>query len=147
MKRMIFSIIVSVFIQLSFSQMQNNIEMIKEEIYQTEKAFEKMASDKGLAEAFYYFADEDAVILRENDSIIKGKENIKAYYLNKPNKNVSINWTPDYIDVSEDGTLGYSYGKYILKTTKQDGSVTESKGIFHTVWKKQADNSWKYVWD
>jgi len=127
--------------------MQNNIEMIKEEIYQTEKAFEKMASDKGLAEAFYYFADEDAVILRENDSIIKGKENIKAYYLNKPNKNVSINWTPDYIDVSEDGTLGYSYGKYILKTTKQDGSVTESKGIFHTVWKKQADNSWKYVWD
>ena len=23
----------------------------------------------------------------------------------------------------------------------------EYKGIFHTVWKRQSDNSWKYVWD
>jgi len=44
---------------------------------QTEKAFEKMASEKGLAEAFYYFADENAVIKRGNDSLIIGKENIR----------------------------------------------------------------------
>ena len=111
------------------------------------KSFEKMALDKGLAEAFYFYADENAVILRENDSIIKGKTALKEYYQNKPNKNVSINWTPDYIMLSDDGTLGYTYGKYLMKIIKEDGSVSESKGIFHTVWKKQADKTWKYVWD
>ena len=138
---------VCVFTHLSYSQKYNNKEMIKNEIYQTEKAFEKMALDKGLAEAFYFYADENAVILRENDSIIKGKTALKEYYQNKPNKNVSINWTPDYIMLSDDGTLGYTYGKYLMKIIKEDGSVSESKGIFHTVWKKQADNTWKYVWD
>ena len=35
-----------------------SIDTAKDEIFQTEKEFEKMVSDKGLAEAFYYFADE-----------------------------------------------------------------------------------------
>jgi ketosteroid isomerase-like protein len=128
-----------------FSQ-KTRTEIYKQQIASTEKAFEKMASEKGIAEAFYFFADENAAILRENDSIIKGKENIKIFYDKKP-KNASIDWSADFIEVSEDGTLGYTYGKFRWKTKKADGSTTEFKGIFHTVWKKQADNSWKYVWD
>ena len=128
-----------------FSQ-QTRTEIYKQQIASTEKAFEKMASEKGIAEAFYFFADENAAILRANDSIIKGKENIKIFYDKKP-KNATINWSADFIEVSEDGTLGYTYGKFRWKTKKADGSITEFKGIFHTVWKKQADNSWKYVWD
>jgi ketosteroid isomerase-like protein len=27
------------------------------------------------------------------------------------------------------------------------GNKKDFKGIFHTVWKKQKDGSWKYVWD
>ena len=122
-------------------------EEIKNEILQTEKAFEKMTLEKGIAEAFYYFADENAVIKRENDTLILGKENIKIYYEKKTNKNATVNWTPDFIDVSDCGTLGYTYGKYIWKIRTNDGDVKEYKGIFHTVWKKQKDHSWKYVWD
>ena len=129
-----------------FSQQSMNKEQVKAEIYKTEKAFEKMASDKGIAEAFYYFADENAVILRANDSIIKGKENIKNFYTKK-HQHATVNWTADFIDVSADGTLGYTYGKYKWRIKKDDGTMTELTGIFHTVWKKQADNSWKYVWD
>ncbi len=119
---------------------------IKKEIFQTEKAFEKMTSERSIAEAFYYFADINAVISRENDTLIKGKENIKIYY-EKNNKNATVNWTPDYIDVSDCGTLGYTYGKYIWKIKNEEGIITEYKGVFHTVWKKQKDNTWKYVWD
>jgi len=129
-----------------FSQQSMNKEQVKAEIYKTEKAFEKMASDKGIAEAFYYYADENAVILRANDSIIKGKENIKNFYTKK-HQHATVNWTADFIDVSADGTLGYTYGKYKWRIKKDDGTMTELTGIFHTVWKKQADNSWKYVWD
>jgi ketosteroid isomerase-like protein len=118
----------------------------KDEILKTEKAFEKMTSEKGIAEAFYYFADENAAIHR-NDSLIKGKENIRIFYSKKNLINASVNWTPDFIEVSDCGTLGYTYGKYVWKVKSNDGTTTESKGIFHTVWKKQKDNTWKYVWD
>ena len=122
-------------------------EKIKNEIFQTEKAFEKMAAEKGVPEAFYYFADEKAVVKRENDTLIIGKENIKIYYTKKNNSNATVNWTPDFIDVANDGTLGYTYGKYAWKIKNKEGALTEYKGIFHTVWKKQKDGSWKYVWD
>ena len=122
-------------------------DKFKNEIFQTEKAFEKMAAEKGVPEAFYYFADEKAVVKRENDTLIIGKENIKIYYTKKNNSNATVNWTPDFIDVANDGTLGYTYGKYVWKIKNKEGAITEYKGIFHTVWKKQKDGSWKYVWD
>ncbi len=124
-----------------------NKEEVKQEIFKTEKAFEKMAAEKGVAEAFYYFADENAVIKRKNDTLIMGKENIRNFYGKKKNTHETVNWTPDFIDVSDCGTLGYTYGKYAWKITKPNGEVVEYKGIFHTVWKKQKDGSWKYVWD
>jgi len=122
-------------------------EELKNEILQTEKSFERMTSEKGIAEAFFYFADENAVIKRENDTLIKGKENIKIYYQKKNLKNATVNWTPDFIDVSDCGSLGYTYGKYSWKIKNEEGDITEFKGIFHTVWKKQKDQTWKYVWD
>ena len=122
-------------------------EDMEQQIRNTEKAFEQMAHEKGIVEAFYYFADQNAVIKRENDTLIKGKENIKNYYLNKNLSRASVSWTPDFVDVSECGVLGYTYGKYVWKFANNIGDTTEYKGIFHTIWKKQADNTWKYVWD
>jgi ketosteroid isomerase-like protein len=122
-------------------------ENMKKEIYQTEKDFEKMCAEKSVAEAFFFYADENAVIKRQNDTLIKGKENIKIYYEKRNAKNATVNWNPDFVEVSDCGTLGYTYGKYVWKITGDSAKFTEFKGIFHTVWKKQKDNTWKYVWD
>jgi len=122
------------------------IDTARNEIFQTEKAFEKMASEKGLAEAFYYFADENAAIIRGNDSLIIGKENIRHYYDKNANPNAKLSWTPDFIDVSVCGTLGYTYGKYVFSIQDTSGKSIENTGIFHTVWKKQ-NKDWRYVWD
>ena len=146
MKKVIVCIFVSAFIASSFCQ-QTSKDLIKKKIYDTEKAFERMASEKGIAEAFYFYADKNAVILRGNDSIISGNNQIKEYYKKKQNKNTTVNWTPNFIEVSKDGTLAYTYGKYVWKVRKEDGTTSESKGIFHTVWKLQQDKTWKYVWD
>ena len=124
-----------------------NMEKLKDEVYQVENSFEKMCADKGIAEAFYFFADDSAVIKRENDTLIIGKENIKSYYSNPAYKNALVNWTPDFIDVSVNGNMAYTYGKYLWKIWNDTGNTTEYRGVFHTVWKKQKDNSWKYVWD
>lgn len=106
-----------------------------------------MASEEGISGAFYYFTDSLAVINRGNDSLIYGKNNIRNFYLTKNYNNVTVNWAPDFIDVSTDGTLGYTYGKYSWKIKQSDGTTKEFRGISHTIWKKHTDNSWKYVWD
>ncbi len=147
MKRFITLSLPFIFLQLLFCQKPVNREQIKAEIYKTEKAFEKMAHDKGITEAFYFYADSNAVINRGNDSLIFGSNNILHFYKKKNYKNATINWTPDFIDVSGDGTMAYTYGKYLWKLKQEDGKTKEYRGIFHTVWKKQKDGTWKYVWD
>jgi ketosteroid isomerase-like protein len=124
-----------------------NKEQLKKEIWDTEKAFEKMAAQKGVPEAFFHFADDSAVIVRDNNTIIKGKDSIKMYYEKGDTTDVTVNWSPDFIDVSNCGTMGYTYGKYIWRIKNANGETVEHKGVFHTVWKKQQDNTWKYVWD
>lgn len=117
----------------------------KAQIKKAENDFETMAAQNGLAEAFSYYAASDAVLHR--DSLIRGKDEIRKFYQSKTAKNVSLKWSPDFIDVSASGDMGYTYGKYIFSYTDSTGKTVESKGIFHTVWKKQEDGSWKFVWD
>jgi ketosteroid isomerase-like protein len=122
-------------------------EKSKQEIAQAEKEFEKMAAEKGIAEAFYFFADSNAIIKRQNDTLIKGKENIRNFYSADFFQKASVTWSPDFIDVAENGDLGYTFGKYNWQSKDSSGKTNEFKGVFHTVWKKQKDGTWKYVWD
>ncbi len=128
---------------------KDNAELInksKSEILKTEDDFETMVKEKGIAEGFAFFADENAVV-KTKDSLIKGREEIKNYYNSRMQKDVTLIWKPDFVDVSASGDLGYTYGKYIFNAKDSAGKQIESKGIFHTVWKKQKDGKWKYVWD
>jgi len=122
-------------------------EQIKKEIFETEKAFEAMAAEKGISEAFAFYADENAVISRGGDTVIKGKEAIKDFYAKRNLTNATVNWSPDFVEVSSDGELGYTYGKYKWQLISEKGDTSITTGIFHTVWRKQSDGTWKYVWD
>lgn len=125
----------------------NRSKDFSNEILEAEQLFESMVSEKGLAQAFYFFADDSAVIKRENDTLIKGKDHIRAYYLNSNVNFLSLTWSPDVVDVSDDGSMAYTYGLYVWKALSGNGDTTVIKGVFHTVWRKQEDGSWKYVWD
>ncbi len=118
-----------------------------QEIAAVEKSFEKMAADKGIAEAFWFFADSNAVIRQGNDSLIHGKEGIRNFFDTPNFKNATVTWTADFIEASESGDLGYTYGKYEWRSKDSTGKISVNHGVFHSVWKKQKDGSWKYVWD
>lgn len=141
--------IFSIFILVLFISCSPNPgkNQLKNEVLETERDFQKMTVEKGIAEAFYYYAAPQATIKREGDTLIIGKENIKNYYIKKNLRNATVTWSPDYIDVSASGDMAYTYGKYYWKITNDSGKITEYKGIFHTVWKKQSDGGWRYVWD
>jgi len=120
---------------------------LEAEVYKAEDDFKNLSLNKGISEGFYTFADDNAVIKRENDTLIRGKESIKKYYDNPKFKKVSVTWKPDFVEVSKDGEMAYTYGKYIWSVKDSLGNKKDFKGVFHTVWKKQKDDSWKYVWD
>lgn len=129
----------------SIGQSINNKQA--DEIRKVEKQFETDLLSKGAAYAFEKFAAPDAVIKRQNDSLIYGPAAIKNFYSAEQFKTAKATWAPDHIEVSADGTLAYTYGKFQWKSTDKNGKPSEFHGIFHTVWKKQSNGEWKYVWD
>ncbi len=135
---------------LSFSCSQQpteeQLDNWKEEVRMTEKAFNDMAQEKGLVEAFEYYAAEDGV-LRRNKKIVKGKAAIRTWYEADMRPGDTLTWVPSFIDVSQSGDMAYTYGDYFFSYPDTLGNKKTSTGIFHTVWKRQADGEWRYVWD
>lgn len=123
-----------------------DLEQIKAEVRQAEKDFNDLAAREGVPAAFLAFAAEDAVLNR-NNQIIKGKEAMKAYFDAGILQNVTLTWAPDFVDASASGDMAYTYGQYKFSAVDSTGQQVNSEGIFHTVWKKQADGSWKFVYD
>lgn len=121
-------------------------EQSKSEILATEKAFEQMLKEKGASEAFSFYAAEAAVIAKK-DTLLRGKEAIRKFYQTWQYSNVSLTWTAEFVDAAESGELGYTYGPYRFSATDRDGKSITGEGYFHTVWKKQADGNWRFVWD
>lgn len=116
------------------------------EVFEAEREFAALAAEKGIKEAFLEFAAKDAVISR-NNRIYSGKAGIAEYYDSQNMKNIKLEWKPDFVDVSTAGDMAWTYGKYSFHGESESGEKIEAEGIFHTVWKRQADGSWKYVWD
>ena len=125
---------------------QADREKAKQEILQAEKDFAELCRKEGIRKAFTSFADDNAIIM-SNDSLIRGKEEIMRHYLNPIFDDASLVWSPDFVDAGSSGDLGYTYGKYIFSIPDSVGNIKEQRGIFHTVWKRQPDGKWKFVWD
>jgi ketosteroid isomerase-like protein len=81
------------------------------------------------------------------DSVITGKNDIKNVFASDEFKNATVKWSADFIDAASSGDLGYTYGKYKWEFKDSSGKISESVGIFHTVWRKQKDGTWRFVWD
>lgn len=127
---------------------EGTLEKWKSEIEEAEREFAEMAAEEGIPKAFLAFAANDAVVKRGKKLII-GKESLKESYENKSPQSgtVTLTWKPDFVDVAASGDLGYTYGKYLYTATDTTGVVSIDSGVFHTVWKRQIDGKWKFVWD
>lgn len=127
---------------------KHDISKLKKEIAATENSFAEMAKNEGIKAAFLYFAAPDAVLSRQN-KLYKGREAISSYFDDHPMPytGIQLEWSPEYIDVSESGDLAYTYGPYTFNYMDTSGIKNQDTGFFHTVWKRQADGKWLYVWD
>ena len=138
----------SIVVMSLYSTAQTVREQSIKEINAAENAFAKMAAEKGVQQAFVFYAAEDAVIKRGNDSLVRGKVGIGNFYATDFFKRALVVWAPNFTDAAESGDMGYTFGNFTWQLKDESGKlIEERKGIFHTVWKKQKDGTWKYVWD
>lgn len=105
----------------------------------------KAGSVKDLPSFVTFFAD-DGTVMIPNEPAFRGMDNIKAVFTPMmQDPNFALSFTTDKVEVS--GILGYTQGTYALTNTGRDGKPLHDKGKYLTVWKKQADGSWKAIED
>jgi ketosteroid isomerase-like protein len=113
---------------------------------QLEGEFMKAAAEKGSAGYMSYYAD-DAVEVPNGAAVITGKVNIAKGMGFLDDKSNQLIWTPVGADISASADLGYTYGNYEFHSKDKDGKPAIEYGKYTSIWKKQADGSWKGVLD
>jgi ketosteroid isomerase-like protein len=91
-----------------------------------------------------YYAD-DATVLPANAEMITNKAGASKYWMDHLTKDVDVSWTPMYVESAKDGDMVYVLGSYTMTTkpAKGKGAAATDHGKYLSVWKKQADGSWK----
>jgi uncharacterized protein (TIGR02246 family) len=106
----------------------------------TDSEWMRAAND---AEKFASFYAPTASFYVPGMPVIKGQEAIREVYKQVASApGFSLTWSTTSSEVGASGDVAYLAGTYELK---QDGGGEKGKSV--TVWKKQADGSWKVVED
>ena len=116
-------------------------EMLK--MMDADRAFSRMSEEKGMKNAFLEYIDSNGVLLRPNQLPLVGADAIDFLILQNDSGYV-LQWEPKGGTVAISGELGYTYGVYALRPSTKD---TMMYGNYVSIWKKQADGSWRYVLD
>lgn len=110
-------------------------------------AWEKAFSSKNLAGAVA-FVESTGSILPPNAPIAAGPAAVRALFdgfYALPALN--LHWQATSVEAARSGDLAYSSGTYAMTFNGPSGKPLGDRGKYVTVWRKQADGSWKVVRD
>lgn len=119
---------------------------LKQEVAAMEDAFCAMAQEKGLLAAFQHFAAPDVAFIDTDPRKFRGPSAVLER-MGPDQPGVKLTWSASFTDVSDDGTLGYNYGRFEMHRPGPDGQEILRGGFFLTIWKRQSDGTWRYVMD
>ncbi len=136
-----------IWIMLALGSCQSDdTEKRKQQIIDTDKNFSKMAFEKGVSEAFIYYADEKVIKPTTGQQPVVGKFALLEWYKKNPPGKYTLTWEPLRAEAS--GNLGYTFGGYTLVSKTSDGlRDTTQYGNYVSIWKQKKDGTWRYVFD
>ena len=116
-------------------------------LLQMEKAFCEASAAEGSTGWARFFSDEGRMMTKSGKTI-DGPEAIeKAMRPLFALKQIEFVWSPTGAEVSNDETMGYTYGTYDRAFVDDKGIRQRETGMYITVWKKQADGTWRIAID
>jgi len=108
-------------------------------LVEAERAFARLSVSKGTREAFLANLNDESILFRPQ--AVAGK----SWMEKNPPSASQLSWEPAFADLAKSGDLGYTTGPWELRRTPQDSPT--AFGHYVTLWKKQADGSWKIALD
>ena len=143
MRTLLLSLLLICAVGVAVAQTSNQSADLKSMV-ETERAFSRTAEEKGTREAFAAFIAADGILFRPNPVV--GKKWLQEHPLPPSAARPLLSWQPIFAAVSGAGDLGYTTGPWQFKTDIKDAKAS-AFGNFMTVWKKQADGSWRFALD
>lgn len=125
-----------------FSCAEKKLVPNPQELIDADIAFSDFSVKNGYQKAFIEFADDSAVLLKENRMPIIGKQDIIKSYEGTSDSGMVLVWKPEKAVVADSGDLGYTFGFWTFIAESDT-----SKGKYLTVWKRDSSGNWKYVAD
>jgi ketosteroid isomerase-like protein len=104
-----------------------------------EKAFAKASADQGMRAAFLAYLADDSVVFDPDPA------NGKEVWGKRQASQALLAWYPVHSEVSLAGDLGFNTGPFDFRPKPAEKPV--AWGQFATIWKRQADGSWKAALD
>lgn len=136
-KIFVFLIIIS-----SCSQHQTDLsKQAIEEISKADIAMSDLATKEGFFKALLAYAEDSMIIPREGKLPLMSKGEAETSWKDKPVIK-ELTWKPVRVEASKSGDMGYSFG---FSTFQGKDTVTYTN--YCTIWHKQKDGSWKFVFD
>ena len=120
---------------------------LKAELIRTELEFAKDVANGDIRDAFVKYMTPDG--FAPGDFALSRAELAASPKQPPPPPGFKLEWEPLFADVSDDGTLGYTWGYLKITAPPKDGQGDPRirLGMTLTIWKRQADGSWKWVFD
>ncbi|HUL02484.1 MAG TPA: nuclear transport factor 2 family protein [Gemmatimonadales bacterium] len=109
-----------------------------------DRAFNRATAERR-ADGWSEFFAEDGAMIRSTGTVT-GKAAIHDVMAKTfADTSFTLTWDPDHGDVS--GDVGYTDGRFEVRFRDDKGNPVSRTGRYLTVWKKQADGTWKVVRD
>ena len=138
-----FSLLLAGVAVLSYSEGRQH-ERDEAALMRTDRDFQKVAAERGAAGFASFFA-EDAVVLMAGKPVVgpKGVEEARTPFFATPGNR--LEWRPTSAESEHD--LGCTLGRYQITAVNEKGEKTVGHGTYITAWRRQADKSWKAIFD
>ncbi len=106
--------------------------------------FADLAYRMGTGYAFAATVAADGVIFG-NPQLVIGPQAVQEFF--SGGAGASLSWQPVYASVSSSRDLGFTIGEYTSTIRGPTGAAVQRFGKYLTVWRLQADGTWKFVVD
>ncbi|MEW6412879.1 MAG: nuclear transport factor 2 family protein [Candidatus Zixiibacteriota bacterium] len=124
---------------------QNDIVKETQSLMQTDRDFSAVSESLGMYAAFEQYMADSATVLTDGSHPLTGHDEIMK--MHSPTDSARLTWEPIFARIAESADLGYTIGHYDYSTMDSAGNDINMEGYYVTIWERQPDGSWKYVFD
>ena len=113
-------------------------EALRQEVFQTERAFAKTMADRDHAAFVSFLAEETGFFSGETP--LRGATAVGAHWKTYYDGPAPFTWEPEQVEVLDSGTLALSTGP----VRDPDGKPL---GTFTSIWRREGPGKWRIVFD